>query len=122
MRGFSLIEIIVSLFIVLMLIMASQAMLFGTPLVRLARDQDIALTIAQNELEGLRGGGYDALPASGSFPDPLLSSLSSGSGNVSISDFTAQTKEVVVTVSWDEGDRPQSQSLSTLITQTGGLP
>lgn len=121
-RGFSLIEIIVSLFIISILIIASQTILFGTPLTQLAKDQDIALTIARNELESVRSGGYDSVPATGSFSDSLLSSLTSGAGTITVSAYNAKTKHVTVTVTWSERGKSQSVSLDTLVTQTGGLP
>jgi len=121
-RGFSLIEIIVSIFIVGVMLFVSQAILFGAPIVKNAKDQDLALKIAGNEIEGLRALGYASLPSSGSFSDSMLASLTSGSGNIIISDFNTGTKKVVATVSWTEKGTTKSISLSTLITKIGGLP
>jgi prepilin-type N-terminal cleavage/methylation domain-containing protein len=123
MRGFSFIEVVVSLFIIGTVIVLSSAILKAAPLSRHAKFENLALSIAQNELEGLRAAGYSSLPAAGSFSDPLLSSLPSGSGSLSVSDFNAKAKQVAVTVSWREeaSSATSSVSLSTLISSVGGL-
>jgi prepilin-type N-terminal cleavage/methylation domain-containing protein len=121
-RGFTLVEVLIALFVVAMLITVVQSMIAGIPAARLARDQSTALKVANNEIESIRAGGYSAVPATGSFSDSLLSSIPSGAGTVTTSDFNAKTKQVVVNVSWQEAGKTQSLSLSTLVTQTGGLP
>ena len=124
MRAFSLIEVVIALGIFGMLLLMLVAIGRTTPLTRISHDQDIALRIAQNELESLRGGGYGSLPMTGSFSDPLLSSLPFGGAALTVSTFGTTTKQVTVTVSWKDASASstQSVSLSTLITQTGGLP
>lgn len=121
-RGFSLIEIIVTIFILGTMLALSQAIFLGAPVIQGAKNQDVALKIARNEIEVLRALGYASLPVSGSFSNSLLTSLSSGSGALVVSDFNAGTKQVVVTVSWMERGVAESVSLSTLITKAGGLP
>lgn len=123
MRGFSFIEVVVSLFIIGTVIVLSGAILKAAPLSRHAKYENLALSIAQNELEGLRSAGYSSLPASGSFSDSLLASLPSGSGTVSVSDFNTKAREAQVTVSWrEEGSAATSTvTLTTLISSVGGL-
>ena len=123
LRGFSIIEIVISIFIIAMMLLLLEAVLHGIPLIKLARDQDIALKIAGNEIEGLRAGGYDALPATGSFSDSLLSSLASSTAQVTVSVYNTTTKQVTATVAWrEQGESTDRQMvLSTLITQVGGL-
>lgn len=121
-RGFSLIEVIITIFILGTMLVASQAIFLGAPLIQSTRNQDLALKIARNEIEVLRALGYESLPASGSFTDSLLSSLSSGTGALVVSDFNTGTKQVVVTVSWEERETAESVVLSTLITKIGALP
>ena len=121
-RGFTLIEITISIFIIGVMIVASASLLHGVPANRLTLDQGIALSIARNEIEALRAGGYAALPASGSFTDTALASLISGTGTITVATYDAKTKRVDVTVSWQEKDASAHNiALTTLITQVGGL-
>jgi prepilin-type N-terminal cleavage/methylation domain-containing protein len=122
-RGFSLIEVVISLFVIGVTIALTTTMLTLMPLSRHAKDQSLALSIAANEVEGLRALGYASLPASGSFSDAQLALLPQGSGALSVTDFNARTKQVEVTVSWQENASAASSSiaLTTLITDVGGL-
>ena len=102
-----------------------QAVIHSSVLVRTAKNHGIALSIARNELEGLRAGGYAALPSSGSFADTLLNTLpKAATTTLTVSDYNEKTKQVVVSVVWLNSGMTASStvSLSTLITQTGGLP
>ena len=124
-RGFSLIEVIVSIFIVGVLLVLLQAVVRSGVLVRTAKNQGIALAVARNKLEALRAAGYAAIPANGPFYDSLLSTLPRAATTTLVSsDYNAKTKQVAVSVIWlDAGMTASSTvSLSTLITQTGGLP
>lgn len=123
LRGFSLIEVMVAIAIIGVMIIATSALLLRLPINgREVRDQDIALKIAQSEIETLRAGGYDALPVSGSFTNPLLSSLAASSAAVTITVYDAKTKRADVAVSWTgTGSATRTVSLTTLITQNSGL-
>lgn len=124
-RGFTLIEVVVSIFIMGVMLLLLQAVVHGGVLVRTSKNQGIALAIARNELESLRGGGYAALPASGSFSDSLVGMLPpAATTTLTVSAYTTKTKQVTVTVTWLDPGSPASStiSLATLITQTGGLP
>ena len=122
-RGFSLIEVLVAIGIVGAAFAAAEALVHAIPLARMTRDEGLALVIARGELENVRAAGYAAVPASGSFSSSLMASLPSGAGTLAVSDFNAGTKEVTVTVSWQEPALPaRSLRMSTLIAETGGLP
>ncbi|TSA43812.1 type II secretion system protein [bacterium] len=124
-RGFTLTEVIVSIFIVSVMLLLLQAVVRSSVLVRTSKNQGIALAIARNELESLRIGGYAAIPPSGSFPDSLLSTLPTvATTTLTVSVYNSKTKQVTASVVWkDPGAAASSTvSLSTLITQTGGLP
>ena len=123
-RGFSLIEVIVAIFIVSVLLVLFQALLQNTAAARASKSQGIALSIAQDEIERVRAGGYAAVPASGSFSNSLLAALPASVAAIATSDYNAKIKSVVVTVSWQEPGRSASStvSLSTLIAKAGGLP
>jgi len=123
-RGFSFIEIIVAIFIVSVILLLLQAVIHSSVLVRTSKNQGIALTIVRNELEMLRIGGYDSLPQSGSFSNNLLSELpQAATTTLTVSAYNEKTKQVTASVIWlDSGSLASSTiSISTLITQTGGL-
>jgi len=122
-RGFTLIEILIAIFVIGMLVALYGVGVMTTSLSREAAHRDVALHSASQQLETLRAGGYASLPASGSFSNAQLGQLASSTGAMTVSSYNSATKQVVVTVSWQEGARGiRSVSLSTLITQTGGLP
>ncbi len=122
-RGFSLIEVVVSISILGIMLILLQAVVRSGVLIRTSKNQGIALSIARNELESLRADGYAALPPSGSFPDALVSTLPEATTTLTVADFNAKTKEVTAEVAWQDAGSAASStvSLSTLITQTGGL-
>ena len=121
-RGFTFIEILVAIFVIALIIAAFAALTFASFVTRESKQQELALRITAHELETLRGNGYASLPSSGSFSDALMTGLTSATGTVTISSFNASTKQAVVTVAWKRQQGGTSTvSLSTLITQTGGL-
>ncbi len=121
-RGFSFIEAIISIALLGAILIASSAIVHGVPLMQDSRDQQIALTIAQSELDALRALGYAALPESGSFTDPTLSALASSTAAMTIATFNEKTKRVDVMVSWLARDTTRhTTTLTTLVTQVGGL-
>jgi prepilin-type N-terminal cleavage/methylation domain-containing protein len=119
--GFSIIELIISLFIVAVSLLIYQASLNAALLNKQTKYEDIALRIASSEVETLRAGGYAAVPSSGSFNHALLSTLPNGSGTLTVSAFNAKTKEVVVSVSWKGNNGTKTINIDTLITEIGGL-
>ena len=120
--GYTLIEILVSIFIISIFLVLLQVAANTTLLNRTVRNRELALRIANTEIESLRLAPYASLPESGAFSDPLLSSLSQGEASRTITDFNSQTKQVVVTISWKEPGTISlhTVSLTTLITK-GGL-
>lgn len=122
-RGSTLLEAIIAILVIGFMLVLFSLALQNIPLLRATKNQELALKIVRTEIESLRAGGYDALPTSGTFTSPYLTSLVGASANLTISDFNDETKEVTVTVSWQEPKVSDafSVSLTTLITQTGGL-
>ncbi len=120
--GYTLIEILVSIFIIGIFFILLQVAANTTLLNRAVRNREVALRIANTEIENLRALPYGSLPESGSFSSPLLNSLSKGAANRAVSDFNSQTKQLVATVSWKEPGivNTSTVSLTTLITK-GGL-
>lgn len=124
-RGFSLIEVTVSIFIMSVMLLMLQSIIRSNVLVQTSKNQSIALSIARNKIEGLRIGGYAALPASGSFSDSLVSTLPlAATTTLTVTTYNARTKLVSTSVLWrDKGSTSSSTvSLSILLTETGGLP
>lgn len=124
-RGFSLIEVTVSIFIMSVMLLMLQSIIRSNVLVQTSKNQSIALSIARNKIESLRIDGYAALPASGSFSDSLLSTLPlAATTTLTVTIYNARTKLVSTSVLWrDRGSTSSSTvSLSTLLTETGGLP
>lgn len=124
-RGFSLIEVVVSVFIVSVMLLLFQAVTRSSVLVRTSKNQGIALAIVRNEIENLRAGGYAALPAGTTFSDSLVSTLPrAATTTLSVSTFNTKTKQATAGVVWKDPGATASSTvtLSTLITQTGGLP
>ena len=124
-RGFSLVEVTVSIFIVGVMLILLQAVVHSGVLVRTAKNQGVALSIARNELEKVRAGGYASIPPSGSFSDTLMSALPiAATATIATSTYNAKTQQVTISVVWLETGAAASTtvSLTTLITQIGGLP
>jgi prepilin-type N-terminal cleavage/methylation domain-containing protein len=124
MRGFTLIEFTVSLFVIAVAIALTAAMLHASFLIRHVKDEDLASKIASNKMESVRSLGYSNVPATGSFTDTLMTSLPQGSGTLTVSTYDTATKKVIVTVFWKEAGQNATSSvaLTTLVTQIGGLP
>lgn len=123
MRGFTLLEVVISLFVVGVAVVLAGTLVHVIPLVRHAKNEDIALKIAANEIETVRAAGYGSLPGDGSFSDALLIDLPMATGTIEVEDFNDKTKQVTARVSWQETSSAASSTveLSTLITNIGGL-
>jgi len=121
-KGFTFIEVVVTLFIVGAVLVLYQAAAGTIRLTKNSKNQEIALRVANNKIEELRAGGYDSLPASGGFSDSQLSALPNGSGNMAVTAFNADTKQILISVRWQNpGGSSRNISLATLVTKTGGL-
>jgi prepilin-type N-terminal cleavage/methylation domain-containing protein len=121
--GFTLLEVLITLFIIGLVLVLYQMSLGKVKLIQYAKNQEIALRVANNKIEELRAGGYSGLPSSGSFSDSQLDPLSNNSASMTISNYNADTKQVLITIQWQElvSSSPKNISLVTLITKTGGL-
>lgn len=122
-RGFSLIEAVVSMGIMGVALLAVGTLTHTIPLAQQTRYETLALAIAADKVGSVRGGGYGSVPSSGSFMSPDMATLPDGAGTLVVSDYNDKTKQVTVMVSWQKpGLAARSISLSTLITEVGGLP
>jgi prepilin-type N-terminal cleavage/methylation domain-containing protein len=121
-RGFTLLEVVIAIFVIGAMTGMTASMASMFKLTRSARHEELALRIADKELDTLRAAGYDAVPASGSFSDAQLASLPSGSGTLTVSALNDKTKQVDVVVSWaEDASSTRSVSLTTYLTEIGGL-
>ena len=127
--GFSLIEMILVVFVVI----AIGALVANLPsslkLVGSQKKESIAKDIASKKVEDLRSQAFVNL-INGTTPiiDSRLSGLPSGAGNITVSDCPATVgknseiniKQVDVDVTWVESGTNKNVKVTTLITQ-GGL-
>ena len=121
-RGFTLIEILIAVFLIASLVALYGAALHSTTLTKNARYEGIAMRIAQGKLDDLRAGSYAALPESGEFSDTQLGMLPASGATMTVADYNSKTKRVTVTVSWQAQNSPaRDYSLTTLITEIGGI-
>lgn len=119
--GFSILEVPIALAIIAVVLVIYGAASSSVNLNRNSRDQDLAHHIAVSEIEDLRNLGYAAIPASGPFTHPLLGNLPNAAASLTASDYNADTKQVNVTVTWEEPGSItlHSVSLTTLINKYG---
>ncbi len=120
--GNTLLEALMSLAIIAIFFVLFQAAAATAILNRNVKHQELALRIAQSQIENLRALGYAALPASGSFTDAQLTYLPEANASTTIIQYNAKTKQVSVEVSWQESgaQKRHNVSLITLIGE-GGL-
>lgn len=122
-RGFSLIGMVLTIGIIGAILITVETILTSSSLVKTTQFDAVALGLAQGELERLRAGGYDALPASGAVADANLALLPQGAESVTVTDYDTKIKRVDVAVSWVEPrGGATSISLTTLVAKVGGLP
>ncbi len=123
-RGFSLIEVLISLFIFSILIILFQSVMQSSTLVIIEKNRVVALSIVQDEIEKVRANGYEALPVNGTFQNSLLDNLPSATASITSSAYDAQTARITARVLWQDTNSISSSTIfiSTLLTKTGGLP
>ena len=119
-EGFSLVEIIMSMFIISVLFILAIIVASVLPIITKQSNENIAYHIAVKQMEELRATDFDSLPASGTITDPLLDDIPEGSGSFSVSDYPGHdgVKEIIVTINWDDGIL-QSAVVKTLAVNGG---
>ena len=120
-RGFTLIEVIITIFMIGVTLVIYRVTSQTVIVNRGNRYKEVALRIADQNMQNLRTTAFGSLPSSGSFSDPLISTLPSGAGTVTVTSLNAKTKDVKVTVSWigQASTTIQKVELETYITQGG---
>ncbi len=119
--GFSLVEILLSIFIIIALIsvlLTTSASYYQTHRSNL---QQLAMSIASKQMETLRNTAFASLPPSGNFTDSDLSKLPQGTATQTLTNYQSSTKIKLVTikVSWTESQVTKNAQLETLISETG---
>ncbi|MFA6414433.1 MAG: type II secretion system protein [Candidatus Paceibacterota bacterium] len=121
-HGFTLIEMMISLFIMSLAVVFATFVVGAIKTTRDSTFENIAFHIADSKLDEIRAAGYDALPGDGAFTDPELAILPQGAASMSSSTWNGGTKEVMAGVSWRGADGTlRFVTLTTLITRLGGL-
>lgn len=121
LRGFSLIEVIIGLALVLVTLTIFGVALSTLPLTKTARNQNIAYHIAAKKIEELRDTTFVSLPSSGPFTDPGLADLPGSTADLTITDYEGSNKikRAAVVVNWEETGQARSVLLETLISENG---
>lgn len=121
-RGFGIIEVVVTLFLIGVTLILFQVSSNAIVLNKYNRYKEVALRIAENEIQALKTTSYANLPTTGSFTNSQLSTLPQGAGQLEINEIEGGLTEAIVTVTWNNpsGTDTQQVSLSTYIFQ-GGL-
>jgi prepilin-type N-terminal cleavage/methylation domain-containing protein len=117
-KGFTIIEILISLFIISAALLIFQSSITSLTLNKSLRFQDIALHIASSEVDTIKTNGYDYIPNTGTFTHSLLSTLPQGQGTITTTDYNDNTKQIVVTVTWQDSIT-RTVHLTTLISESG---
>lgn len=121
-QGFGIIEVVVTLFIIGVTLLIFTIVSNAIVLNKYNRYKEIALRIAEHELQTLRTTPYANLPSSGNLTNTNLSSIPQGAASVSITEVNAGLSQATVTVTWrnPSGTANQQVSLATYLWQ-GGL-
>lgn len=125
--AFSLVEVILSMFIILALVSILFAASGTYRHSRNSQLQTIATKIASRKIELLRKTDYATLPGSGSFSDSDLVKLPSSTANLTVANYppncspscSADIKQMTVTVNWTENGKARTISQNTIISKNG---
>lgn len=120
--GLSLIEVIVSMFLIVALFVLYLSALNTVLILKKTNTEDIAYHIANKQMEALREIPIASLPAAGSITDSQLTLITAGTGSYAVNNYASMAgmKEIVVTVGWTEGSLNKQVVIRTLA-GTGGI-
>lgn len=109
--GMSLIEVIVTMFMISVLLVLYVAALNTVAITKKLKYENLAYHVASKKMEELRSITIASLPASGAISDSMLSQIPTGSGSFTVVDHAgfAGLKEITVTVIWNDGASKQYQ-------------
>lgn len=131
MKGFSLVEVIMGVFITGVMVIVIANIPQAMKLIRGSQSESKVREVVAKKIEDIRLSGYDNLgnnlPGGTPINDPKLNSLANVSGTVLIGDCPPEictngelVKNVTIAVTWTENANPKRFSVSTLVAK-GGL-
>jgi prepilin-type N-terminal cleavage/methylation domain-containing protein len=120
--GFSVIEVLITLFMIGVMLMLFQATANAIVLNKYGHFKEIALRIADQKIQEVRTTSFATIPSSGTFTSPLLATIPGGQASLTMNDLEDNLKEVIVVVRWNKPNNSGTQQvqLQTYIFQ-GGL-
>ena len=109
--GISLMEVIISMVMIAVLFILYTSAMNTVAHTRKLRYENLAYHVANKKMEELRNTAVASLPSSGSISDSMLTSIPSGEGSFTVADYAGFSglKEIVVTVTWNDGVSKQFQ-------------
>ena len=119
-RGFSFIEILISLFVLgIVIVTISTIFFYGFNSTNRTRQVALATQIAHEEMESIRNMKFENVLVLGStFSHDLFSKLDNGAGALFIQDGPgSDIKKITIRVSWDYRGESKSKNLVTDITK-----
>jgi prepilin-type N-terminal cleavage/methylation domain-containing protein len=120
--GFTLIEVVITIFLVVLMLVFFQVAASTMRLATIAQQKERVSRVIGQKIETLRAAGYDGVGSSGTFTDPQLNNLQNVSASTTISDYNAEIKQVTVGVSWlGAGSTTRYLGATTLLVNSGGL-
>lgn len=120
--GFTVIEVLITLFMIGVTVMLFQATANSVVLNKYGRYREIALRIADKKIQTTRTTAFASIPATGSFTDSALSTLPNGQATMTTTDINDNLKDVRIVITWLRPDNSSTQQvqLQTYIYR-GGL-
>ncbi|MFC2167185.1 prepilin-type N-terminal cleavage/methylation domain-containing protein [Acidobacteriota bacterium] len=121
-KGFSLIEVLIAVFILGIVSMTLiSVFIYGFNVVYRTKQVSLATQIAQEEVELVRNLGYDDILLLGStYNHDSLSELVNGAGAISVEDGPGDDiKKLTVSVTWDYRGSNLRKDVVTFITREG---
>ena len=126
--GFSLVEIIIALFLVGMIVIVISNLPNAVNLVTSSQSDSIIREVAAKKMEDIRLAGYDNLPENSTtaINDTRLNKLPGVAAHTVISDCPVsvcpgneEVKQVQITISWNENGEAKTYQLETLVGRGG---
>ncbi len=126
-NGFSLVEVIIGVFIVGLIVLVIANIPNAINLVTSSQDDSLVREVAAKKMEDIRLQGYENLiNGTTAINDSRLSSLDGSSGHTVVSSCSVNIcptnealKEVRITISWSENGEPKTYQLVTLVGEDG---
>jgi prepilin-type N-terminal cleavage/methylation domain-containing protein len=127
LKGFSLVEVIIGVFIVGLIVLVIANIPNAIGLVTSSKDDSVVREVAAKKMEDIRLQGYENLVnGTTTVSDSRLNSLDGSSGHTVISNCapsicssSEHLKEVKITIVWKENGEPKTYQLVTLVGEDG---